>query len=134
MFTDKSPEPDPWSYLYGARRRVIACATVIEEMLPFLPADIPYEILDFGLHLRPQELKRVLQPGGRLATVNTAYGKGWLCDKQQFETLYVTADQVRSAIAETGFALEEMREIVSSDPDWRDQGYGRVLLMHARKV
>ena len=61
MFTDKSPEPDPWSYLYGARRRVIACATVIEEMLPFLPADIPYEILDFGLHLRPQELKRVLQ-------------------------------------------------------------------------
>ena len=61
MFTDKSPEPDRWSHLYGARRRVVACATVIEEMLPFLPADIPYEILDFGLHLRPQELKRVLQ-------------------------------------------------------------------------
>src|SRR5574342_643081 len=61
MSVDKRPEPDRWSNLYGARRRVIACATVIEEMLPHLPADIPYEVLDFGLHLRPQELKRVLQ-------------------------------------------------------------------------
>jgi len=58
---DESPEPDRWSHLYGARRRVIACATVIEELLPFLPADVPYEVLDFGLHLKPQELKRVLQ-------------------------------------------------------------------------
>jgi hypothetical protein len=61
MPVDKSPQPDRWSHLYGARRRVIACATVIEEMLPLLPADVPYEVLDFGLHLRPQELKRVLQ-------------------------------------------------------------------------
>ncbi len=61
MFVDKPPEPDRWSHLYGARRRVIACATVIEEMLPHLPADIPYEVLDFGLHLKPQDLKRVLQ-------------------------------------------------------------------------
>ena len=48
-------------HLYIARRRVIACATVIEEMLPFLPADVPHEILDFGLHLNPAELKKVLQ-------------------------------------------------------------------------
>ncbi len=61
MSVDKLPEPDRWSYLYSARRRVVACATVIEEMLPFLPADVPYEILDFGLHLRPQDLKRALQ-------------------------------------------------------------------------
>ncbi len=61
MFVDKPPEPDRWSYLYRARRRVIACATVIEEMLPYLPADVPYEVLDFGLHLKPQDLKRVLQ-------------------------------------------------------------------------
>ncbi len=60
MFLDKPPEPDRWSDLYGARRRVIACATVIEEMLPHLPADVPYEVLDFGLHLKPQDLKRVL--------------------------------------------------------------------------
>ena len=43
------------------RRRVIACATVIEEMQPFLPPDVPAEVLDFGLHLNPHELKRVLQ-------------------------------------------------------------------------
>jgi hypothetical protein len=58
---DKSPELDRWSHLYGARRRVIACATVVEEMRPLLPPDVPYEVLDFGLHLRPQDLKRVLQ-------------------------------------------------------------------------
>jgi hypothetical protein len=58
---DKPPESDRWSHLYRAPRRVIACATVIEEMRPLLPADVPYEVLDFGLHLKPQELKRVLQ-------------------------------------------------------------------------
>jgi hypothetical protein len=40
---------------------VIACATVIEEMLPFLPADVPYETLDFGLHLHPGDLRESLQ-------------------------------------------------------------------------
>lgn len=40
---------------------VIACATVIEEMLPLLPADVAYQILDFGLHLTPQSLKTTLQ-------------------------------------------------------------------------
>jgi hypothetical protein len=43
------------------RRRVIACATVIEELLPFLPEDVPYEILDFGLHLHPANLRESLQ-------------------------------------------------------------------------
>jgi hypothetical protein len=61
MSVDKPPELDRWSHLYGARRRVVACATVIEEMLPHLPGDVPYEVLDFGLHLKPQDLKRVLQ-------------------------------------------------------------------------
>ena len=41
--------------------KVIACATVIEEMLPLLPSDITYEVLDFGLHLRPEGLKVALQ-------------------------------------------------------------------------
>lgn len=50
-----------WAHLYTARRLVIACATVIEEMLPFLPADVSSETLDFGLHLRPSELKKALQ-------------------------------------------------------------------------
>jgi len=52
---------DRWSQLYGARRQVLACATVIEEMLPFLPADVPHEVLDFGLHLHPEGLKKTLQ-------------------------------------------------------------------------
>ena len=55
------PESDRWSHLYTANRRVIACETVIEEMLPFLPEDVPHEVLDFGLHIKPAELKKVLQ-------------------------------------------------------------------------
>jgi hypothetical protein len=42
-------------------RKIIGCAAVIEEMLPVLPPDISYEILDFGLHFRPKNLKDVLQ-------------------------------------------------------------------------
>ena len=55
------PESDHRSHLYSANRRVIACETVIEEMLPFLPSDVPHEVLDFGLHINPTELKKVLQ-------------------------------------------------------------------------
>jgi len=47
--------------MVNAKRQVIACATVIEEMLPFLTNDVPYEILDFGLHIQPAELKMALQ-------------------------------------------------------------------------
>ncbi|MCL4394176.1 MAG: DUF1638 domain-containing protein [Chloroflexi bacterium] len=43
------------------RRQVIACATVVEELLPLLPPDIKHQVLDFGLHLCPGELKRSLQ-------------------------------------------------------------------------
>lgn len=45
----------------GPRVKIIACATVIEEMLPLLAPDMAYEVLDFGLHLRPEGLKRALQ-------------------------------------------------------------------------
>jgi hypothetical protein len=44
-----------------ASRKVIACATVIEEMLPLLPEDVTYEVLDFGLHLTPDKLRHRLQ-------------------------------------------------------------------------
>ena len=57
---DKSPDSQIEGQFSG-RRRVIACATVMEEILPFLPADVSYEVLEFGLHLRPGELKRTLQ-------------------------------------------------------------------------
>jgi hypothetical protein len=42
-------------------RKVIACATVIEEMLTLLPEDVTYEVLDFGLHLTPEKLRSQLQ-------------------------------------------------------------------------
>ena len=54
-------EPAGCNTLYKRRRLVIACATVIEEILPFLPSDIPAETLDFGLHLHPHELRKSLQ-------------------------------------------------------------------------
>lgn len=41
--------------------KVVACATVIEEMLPLLPEGMTYEILDFGLHLTPEKLRNTLQ-------------------------------------------------------------------------
>lgn len=43
------------------RTKVIACATVIEEMMPLTPAGMAFEILDFGLHLKPENLKKTLQ-------------------------------------------------------------------------
>jgi hypothetical protein len=42
------------------RRAVIACATVVGEMRPLLPSDRDH-VLDFGLHVNPQDLKRILQ-------------------------------------------------------------------------
>jgi hypothetical protein len=41
--------------------KIIACATVIEEMQPFLPQGLQHEVLDFGLHLVPNNLKNILQ-------------------------------------------------------------------------
>jgi hypothetical protein len=43
------------------RTKVIACPTVIEDLLPILPAGVRTQTLDFGLHLKPAELKRSLQ-------------------------------------------------------------------------
>jgi hypothetical protein len=47
--------------MVGSKKKIIGCAAVIEEMLPLLPSDLAYEILDFGLHLRPSNLKSALQ-------------------------------------------------------------------------
>lgn len=43
------------------RTKVLACATVIEEMQPLMPPEMAYEVLDFGLHLVPNNLKKALQ-------------------------------------------------------------------------
>jgi len=53
MQTDQKLDPE--------RTKVIACATVIEEMMPLMPQGMAYEILDFGLHLKPENLKMTLQ-------------------------------------------------------------------------
>ena len=45
----------------AGRTKIIACATVIEEMLPHLSPDATYEVLDFGLHIRPESLRDALQ-------------------------------------------------------------------------
>jgi hypothetical protein len=41
--------------------KLIACATVIEEMLPLMPPELAYEVLDFGLHSNPERLQKALQ-------------------------------------------------------------------------
>jgi len=43
------------------RSTIIACATVLEEMVPFIPPEMSYQVLDFGLHVNPGELKVSLQ-------------------------------------------------------------------------
>jgi hypothetical protein len=43
------------------RIKVIACATVIEEMQPLLHPGVTAEVLDFGLHLTPDKLRERLQ-------------------------------------------------------------------------
>jgi hypothetical protein len=45
----------------GMRTTVIACATVIEEMMPHLPTEVKYKVLDFGLHVNPDALRSSLQ-------------------------------------------------------------------------
>lgn len=43
------------------RCKLIACAAVIEEMSPFIPPRMNYEVLDLGLHTNPKSLKTALQ-------------------------------------------------------------------------
>lgn len=61
------------------RTFVIACATVIEEMLPLMPPGMGYQVLDFGLHVNPTALKQALQQaicqaGQEADTVLLGYG------------------------------------------------------------
>jgi hypothetical protein len=58
---------------------VIACATVIEEMQAHLLPGVETHVLDFGLHVNPRELKRVLQEtvnrvGSGVDTILLGYG------------------------------------------------------------
>ncbi len=41
--------------------QIIACETVINEILDFIPPDMQYQSVEPGLHLQPEKLKGVLQ-------------------------------------------------------------------------
>ena len=41
--------------------QIIACETVINEILEFMPPDMQYQSVEPGLHLQPEKLKGVLQ-------------------------------------------------------------------------
>lgn len=62
-----------------SRTLVMACATVIEEMLPHLPPGIDHQVFDFGLHVNPEKLRRTLQDAidavsGQYGTIILGYG------------------------------------------------------------
>lgn len=62
-----------------SRTKVIACATVIEEIAPYLPPGMTAETLEFGLHLQPATLKQKIQEAidtacDRFDTVLLGYG------------------------------------------------------------
>ncbi len=44
-----------------SRTLIMACATVIEDMLPILPEGIRHKVFDFGLHIHPEKLRKTLQ-------------------------------------------------------------------------
>ncbi len=43
------------------RTIVLACATVIEEIKPHIPAGMEHQVFDFGLHVNPGKLRAALQ-------------------------------------------------------------------------
>jgi len=69
----------PSESLDYSRTMVMACATVIEEMLPLLPPGMPHQVFEFGLHVYPDKLRRTLQSaidavGGQYDTIILGYG------------------------------------------------------------
>ncbi len=62
-----------------SRTLVMACATVIEEMLPIMPEGMAHRVFDFGLHVNPGKLRATLQEAvdsvsGQYETVILGYG------------------------------------------------------------
>ena len=60
MSKQNQPE-EPKDVRSPSQTMVLACATVIEEMLPHIPPGVGYQVLDFGLHIRPDALRGALQ-------------------------------------------------------------------------
>ena len=62
-----------------SRTLVMACATVIEEMLLIMPPGMSHRVFDFGLHVNPEKLRATLQEAvdsvsGQYETVILGYG------------------------------------------------------------
>ena len=62
-----------------SRTLVMACATVIEEMLPLLPPGMQHQVFDFGLHVNPDKLRCRLQEAidavsGKFDSIILGYG------------------------------------------------------------
>jgi hypothetical protein len=63
----------------NSRTLVMACATVMEEMLPLLPPGMHHQVFDFGLHVNPENLRHRLQSAidavdGQYDTIILGYG------------------------------------------------------------
>jgi hypothetical protein len=58
---ERNPQPAHRFPYDPARVKVVACATVIEEMTPRMPDAMAREVLDFGLHFKPGGLTAALQ-------------------------------------------------------------------------
>lgn len=57
----------------------MACATVMEEVIPLLPPGMKHQVLDFGLHVQPNALRSALQSAidsidGDIDTILLGYG------------------------------------------------------------
>jgi SAM-dependent methyltransferase len=111
-----------WSYEAGRFDFVQSCFAF--ECLP------DWQSFDAAL----MEARRVLKPGGRLALVSVAHGTTWNCDGQSLPLLSVTADGMRERLMALGFRIDVLRDVESTDPDWREQGYCKLLLTAATKA
>jgi hypothetical protein len=65
------------------KTKLIACATVIEEMLPVMPPELIYQKMEFGLHTEPDKLRSALQEAidktdPQITTILLGYG---LCSR-----------------------------------------------------
>jgi hypothetical protein len=76
---------------------VLACATVMEEMRPFMPPGLDHHVFEFGLHITPKKLRSVLQQ-----TINEASG--------QYETIILGYGLCSLAI--TGICAPSSRLVV----------------------
>jgi hypothetical protein len=69
----------PTNPISHSRTLVMACATVIEEMLPLMPEGMQHQVFDFGLHVNPNKLRSILQEAidaasGLYDTIILGYG------------------------------------------------------------